>query len=64
MQSPEVEFVSAPVARATIFGGISEVTEWRYARDLPDFPKPVRVGKRKYYKVLDARAFMERRMVA
>jgi hypothetical protein len=62
MQTPE--YVSAPVARRDYLGGISEVTEWRLAKKLPDWPPVTRIGNRKFYKVADVRRFMESRTVA
>jgi hypothetical protein len=63
MSTPQNEpaYVSAPVARRDYLGGISEVTEWRLAKKLVDWPPVTRIGARKYYKVSDLCAFMESR---
>lgn len=50
--------VPAPVARAVYLGGISEVTEWRWRRDLPDFPKAVRIARRNFYKTDELEQFI------
>jgi predicted DNA-binding transcriptional regulator AlpA len=42
-------------------GGVSEMTIWRYERD-PElgFPKPLRIKRRKYWRVRDIEAFEAR----
>jgi len=54
----------APEARDYV-GGISAMTEWRFERD-PDlgWPVPVRIKRRKYYRVSELDAFLERHQVA
>ena len=44
-----------------LFNNISAMTEWRWERTLEDFPKPVRINRRKYYRYADAIAFMNTR---
>ena len=56
--------IAASEARRTWFGGISEVTEWRWAKDLPDFPKAVRINRLKFYRVADLREFSRKRAAA
>lgn len=58
MQAPE--YISAPTARRDFFGGISPVTEWRWAKSVTDFPRITRIGNRKFYKLTEVRQFMER----
>lgn len=55
------DYLSAAETRRRIFGGISEPTEFRWSKRFSDFPTPIRVGLRKFYKVGEARAFMARR---
>lgn len=52
--------ISAPEARRYV-GGISEMSLWRWERD-PDmgWPQPVRVNRRKYYKVAELDEFLAR----
>ncbi len=42
-------------------GGISEMTEWRWRQKFPDFPVPVVICKRKFYRPSDRRAFVAAR---
>ena len=56
--------VAAPEARRNWFGGISEATEWRWAKGLPGFPKACRIHRRKYYRVADLREFCRTRAAA
>jgi hypothetical protein len=56
--------ISAPVARGDWWGGISEATEWRWAKNLPGFPKAVRINRRKFYRVGDLRKFSRTREAA
>lgn len=56
--------IAAPVARRQLLGGISESTEWRWERQLPDFPKPIRINRRKYYRLGDLREFSRSRAVS
>jgi hypothetical protein len=56
--------VTAPEARSRWFGGISEATEWRWSKQLEGFPKPVRIHRRKYYRVGDLREFYRTLAVA
>ena len=42
-------------------GGVSEMTIWRYERDPKlGFPKPIRIKRRKYWRVRDVEAFEAR----
>lgn len=52
--------IPAPEFRRSI-GNISEMTEWRWARTMPDFPKPLRINGRKYYRAGDRRRFLAAR---
>ncbi len=56
--------VAATEARSKWFGGISEATEWRWAKDLPGFPRAVRINRRKFYRVADLREFSRTRAAA
>ncbi len=56
--------ISAPEARRLMLGGISEVTEWRWAKQFPDFPKIIRINRRKYYRLGDIRKFTRTRAAA
>ncbi|WP_413875821.1 hypothetical protein [Albidovulum sp.] len=58
MQAPE--YINAPTARRDYFGGISAVTEWRHSRSMPDWPRIIRIGNRKFYKLSEVVSFMER----
>lgn len=54
----------APAARAYV-GGISAMSEWRNERD-PDlgWPVPIRINRRKFYRVSELDAFLSRHQVA
>ena len=52
--------VSASAARRDYLGDISEVTEWRWAKQLAGFPVPVRINGRKFYRRGDLLAFLDR----
>jgi hypothetical protein len=60
----EDAFVAAPVARRDWLGGISVATEWRWAKELDDFPKAIKIHRNKYYRVGDLRNFVRARAVA
>ena len=47
-----------------LFNDISPMTEHRWEKTLPDFPKPARINRRKYYRYGDVIAFRNRRMAA
>jgi predicted DNA-binding transcriptional regulator AlpA len=48
--------LTTPQLRARL-GGISEMTIWRYERDTEiDFPKPLRIKRRKYWRVREVEA--------
>jgi predicted DNA-binding transcriptional regulator AlpA len=42
-------------------GGVSDMTLHRWLKGLPDFPKPVYINGRRYWRLGDLRAFMARR---
>lgn len=42
-------------------GGISRMTEHRWRERFPDFPKPVYINQRKYYRPEDRIAFVKAR---
>jgi len=43
------------------FGGISDMTLWRWLHDgAVGFPKPVVINRRRYFRVADVDAFQER----
>lgn len=42
-------------------GGVSDMTLHRWLKRLPDFPKPVYINGRRYWRLGDLRAFMVRR---
>jgi predicted DNA-binding transcriptional regulator AlpA len=45
----------------TRLGGVSEMTIWRYERDPKlGFPKPLRIKRRKYWRVRDIETFEAR----
>jgi predicted DNA-binding transcriptional regulator AlpA len=49
--------LTTPQLRARL-GGISEMTIWRYERDTEiNFPKPIRIKRRKYWRVREVEAF-------
>lgn len=53
------QYISSPTMRSLV-GGISEVTEWRWAQDdALLFPKPVRINNRKYYKKSEIVAWLD-----
>lgn len=52
--------IPAPEFRRSV-GNISEMTEWRWAKSMPDFPKPIRINGRKYYRAGDRRRFLASR---
>ena len=54
------EFVQSGEAHQ-ICGGISKMTEHRWSKTLPDFPKPAVINRKKYYLRSELLAFMERR---
>ena len=43
------------------FGGITPMTEWRWSRKFPDFPEPIVICGRKYYKKSEREAFIAAR---
>ena len=61
---PDEALISASDARRIWWGGISPTTEWRWSRDFTDFPVPVTIRSRKYYRVSDVRAFNAAREIA
>lgn len=58
---PDDALITAAKAREHELGGISDTTEWRWADQFSDFPRPVRINGRKFYRVRDLRAFIARR---
>jgi predicted DNA-binding transcriptional regulator AlpA len=55
------DLITAPDMRRDWLGGVSESWEWRAARRFPDFPEPIYIGARKFYRVGDVRRFVENR---
>ena len=52
--------LTTPQLRARL-GGISEMTVWRYERDTEiNFPKPIRIKRRKYWRVREVEVFEAR----
>lgn len=46
-------------------GGISAMTEWRFEKDPDlDWPVPVRINRRKFYRVSELDAFLTRHQEA
>ncbi len=43
------------------FGGITPMTEWRWRQKFPDFPVPVVICGRKYYRKSEREAFVAAR---
>ena len=54
------DLVSAPEFRRSL-GNISAMTEWRWSRAIPGFPRAIRINGRKYYRVGDGRRFIASR---
>lgn len=54
------DVIPAPAARQYV-GGISDMTLWRWERD-PElgWPQPIRVRGRRFYRVADLDAFLQR----
>jgi predicted DNA-binding transcriptional regulator AlpA len=49
--------LTTPQLRARL-GGISEMTVWRFERDTEiNFPKPIRIKRRKYWRIREVEAF-------
>lgn len=53
--------ISATHARLEYFGNISHTTLWNWERSIPDFPKPIRIGGRKFFLVSDLDEFVASR---
>lgn len=54
------KFISAPQMRI-LCGEISQMTEWRWQRDPDlDFPKPVKIRNRVYYREAEILAWLDR----
>lgn len=54
---PDEALIPAPKARRDWWGGIGETTEWRWSQQFDDFPTPVRINNRKFYRAGDIRRF-------
>ncbi len=56
-----VKLVSAYTVRK-MFGGVSDMTLWRWLKD-PDvgFPKPIRIARRRYWRLAELEAFIDRK---
>jgi predicted DNA-binding transcriptional regulator AlpA len=55
--------ITAKEARQ-LCGGISEMTEWRWRQQFPDFPKPRNINGRKYYRLGELQNWLDAREVA
>jgi len=54
------KLISAPQMRI-LCGEISQMTEWRWQRDPElDFPKPVKIRNRVYYRETEVLAWLDR----
>ena len=57
----EHKLISAAAVRE-LCGGVSDMTLWRWLADPElDFPKPVYIGKRRYWRCADLIAWIEAR---
>ena len=56
----ESELITARTLRHR-FGGVSDMTVWRWCRDEAlGFPTPLRINKRRYWRLADIQAFEAR----
>lgn len=54
------ELITARTLRQR-FGGVSEMTIWRWARDEAlAFPAPIKIRKQRYWRIADIQAFEAR----
>jgi predicted DNA-binding transcriptional regulator AlpA len=62
----EDDSVLLPSAKVKMrFGGISDMTLWRWERNEKlGFPQPVRINRRRYYRLGDIKEFERRRFAA
>ena len=58
------KLVPASVARRDYLGGISPTTEWRWRQSCLDFPEPITIRGRNYYRVRELRRFISAREAA
>ena len=54
------DLVTATRARQML-GGIGRTTMFTWERDLPDFPKAIRIGGKKLFRVSDLEEFVAKR---
>jgi predicted DNA-binding transcriptional regulator AlpA len=47
------------LATRQFLGGISPSTLWRWERNAPGFPQPIKIHRRKFYRVGDLRSFID-----
>lgn len=58
----ETLLIAAPLARKELLGGISAMTEWRWSHDPEmDFPRPIVINRRKYFRRADLLSWLETR---
>lgn len=56
--------LTAAAVRDTL-GGVSDMTLWRWLNDPEmDFPKPIRIARRRYWRETDVDAWVEAREAA
>lgn len=56
--------IPAAQARREYLGDVAPSTLWRWEREIADFPKAIRIGERKFYRVADLELFLASRQVA
>lgn len=57
--SSTAKFLTARQVRDR-FGGISEMTLWRWLNGETAFPKPLTINRRRFWKITDVEAFEDR----
>ena len=57
------QLITARQARE-LLGGVSEMTLWRWSRAHTDFPKPYRIGRRKFYDEHELQQWLEQQREA
>lgn len=53
--------INAVQARKEVLGGIAHPTLWRWEKTIPDFPKPLKIGGKKFFKREELEEFIETR---
>lgn len=58
-----VEYIDTPSLR-TRYGGKSEMWVWRHLANDPEFPKPIKIGNRNFWRLRDLLAYEEKKHAA